>query len=174
MTGPNIPTRVMMFRDFVPDKLRVFLCLFLALSFQFSGGIYLSSVSQMVGSLALMQEDIMMAGYASFVGMTIIFPILFRLKFRFTTRSILLFIYPALITCNFITMHTDSLPGLVLVCFIAGMLRMWGTFEALSNVQLSITPTRDFAVFFPVVYLIVLGSIQLSGLLTVYLGYWAN
>lgn len=49
-----------------------------------------------------------------------------------------------------------------------------GNFEALSNVQLSITPTRDFAVFFPVVYLIVLGSIQLSGLLTVYLGYWAD
>ena len=32
------------------------------------------------------------------------------------------------------------------------------------------TPTRNFAVFFPVVYLIVLGSIQLSGLATVYLG----
>lgn len=72
----------MLFRDFVPDRLRVFLCLFLALCFQFSGGIYLSSVSQMVGSLALMQEDIMMAGYASFVGMTIIFPILFRLKIQ--------------------------------------------------------------------------------------------
>ena len=40
--------------------------------------------------------------------------------------------------------------------------------------QLSITPTRNFAVFFPVVYLIVLGSIQLSGLVTVYLGYWAD
>lgn len=169
-----MPTRVMMFRDFVPDKIRVFLCLFFAVAFQFSGGIYLSSVSQMVGSLALMQEDVMMAGYASFVGMTIIFPILFRLKFRFTTRSILLFVCPALIVCNLITMHTESLPVLVIVCFIAGMLRMWGTFEALSNVQLSLTPTRNFAVFFPVVYMIVLGSIQLSGLLTVYLGYWSN
>lgn len=174
MAGPNMPTRVMMFRDFVPDKVRVFLCLFFALAFQFSGGIYLSSVSQMVGSLALMQEDIMMAGYASFVGMTVIFPILFRLKFRFTTRSILLFVCPALIVCNLITMYTDSLPVLVIVCFFAGMFRMWGTFEALSNVQLSLTPTRNFAVFFPVVYMIVLGSIQLSGLLTVYLGYWAN
>lgn len=174
MAGPNIPACVMLFRDFVPDRLRVFLCLFLALCFQFSGGIYLSSVSQMVGSLALMQEDIMMAGYASFVGMTIIFPILFRLKFRFTSRSILLFVCPALIVCNYITMNTDNQPVLVIVCFIAGMLRMWGTFEALSNVQLSITPTRDFAVFFPVVYLIVLGSIQLSGLTTVYLSYWAN
>lgn len=174
MAGSNMPTRVMMFRDFVPDKVRVFLCLFFAVAFQFSGGIYLSSVSQMVGSLALMQEDVMMAGYASFVGMTIIFPILFRLKFRFTTRSILLFVCPALIVCNLITMHTESLPVLVIVCFFAGMLRMWGTFEALSNVQLSLTPTRNFAVFFPVVYMIVLGSIQLSGLLTVYLGYWSN
>lgn len=174
MSGPQFPTRVMMFRDFVPDKLRVFLCLFFAVVFQFSGGIYLSSVSHMVGSLALMQEDIMMAGYASFVGMTVVFPILFRLKFRFTTRSILLVICPALILCNVVTMHTDNLPIMVFFCFIAGILRMWGTFEALSNVQLSITPTRNFAVFFPVVYLIVLGNIQLSGLTTVYLGYWAN
>lgn len=124
MAGPNMPTRVMMFRDFVPDKIRVFLCLFFAVAFQFSDGIYLSSVSQMVGSLALMQEDVMMAGYASFVGMTIIFPILFRLKFRFTTRSILLFVCPALIVCNLITMRTESLPVLVIVCFFAGMLRM--------------------------------------------------
>lgn len=164
----------MMFRDFVPDPVRVFLCLFFAVVFQFSGGIYLSSVVQMQGALALMQEDIMMAGYASFVGMTVVFPILFRLKFRFTTRTLLLVVCPALIVCNLITMHTDSLPVLVITCFFAGMLRMCGTFECLSNVQLSITPTRDFAVFFPVVYLIVLGSIQLSGLATVYLGYWAD
>ena len=174
MSAPNIPTRIMMFRDFVPDRVRVFLCLFFAVTFQFSGGIYLASVSQMVGSLALMQEDIMMAGYASFVGTTVVFPILFRLKFRFTSRSIFLMVCPALIVCNLITMSTGSLPVLVGVCFIAGMFRMWGTFECLSNVQLSITPTRNFAVFFPVVYLIVLGSIQLSGLATVYLGYWAD
>lgn len=174
MSAPNIPPRVMVFRDFVPDRVRVFLCLFFALSFQFSGGIYLSSVAQMVGSLALMQEDVMMAGYASFVGMTVIFPILFRLKFRFTTRSIWMFVCPALIVCNIVTMYTRCFPVLVLFCFLAGILRMWGTFESLSNVQLSITPTRNFAVFFPVVYLIVLGSIQLSGIVTVGLGEWAS
>ena len=96
MSVPNIPTRILMFRDFVPDRVRVFLCLFFAVTFQFSGGIYLASVSQMVGSLALMQEDIMMAGYASFVGTTIVFPILFRLKFRFTSRSIFLMVCPCL------------------------------------------------------------------------------
>lgn len=111
MSAPNVPIRILMFRDFVPDRVRVFLCLFFALTFQFSGGIYLASVSQMVGSLALMQEDIMMAGYASFVGMTVIFPILFRLKFRFTSRAILLVVCPVLIVCNLITMRAGSLPG---------------------------------------------------------------
>ena len=48
MSVPNIPTRILMFRDFVPDRVRVFLCLFFAVTFQFSGGIYLASVSQMV------------------------------------------------------------------------------------------------------------------------------
>ena len=105
MSVPNIPTRILMFRDFVPDRVRVFLCLFFAVTFQFSGGIYWASVSQMVGSLALMQEDIMMAGYASFVGTTIVFPILFRLKFRFTSRSIFLMVCPALIVCYLITMN---------------------------------------------------------------------
>lgn len=174
MSAPNIHKRIMIFRDFVPNKLSIFLCILFAVIFQFSGGIYLSSVSQMVGSTSLMQEDIMMAGYASFVGMTIVFPVLFRLKFRFTTRSILLFICPALIVCNIITMNTTNLPILVTFCFIAGVLRMWGTFEALSNVQLSITPTRNFAIFFSFVYLIVMGTMQISGLVTVNLGYWAN
>ena len=108
MSAPNIPTRIMMFRDFVPDRVRLFLCLFFAVTFQFSGGIYLASVLQMVGSLALMQEDIMMAGYASFVGTTVVFPILFRLKFRFTSRSIFLMVCPALIVCNLITMSTGT------------------------------------------------------------------
>lgn len=169
-----MPQRVMMFRDFVPDRVCTFLCLFFAVTFQFTGGIYLSSVAQMVGSLALRQEDILMAGYASFVGMTVAFPVLFRLKFRFTSRANLLTICPVLILCNLVTMNTGSLPVLVVTCFIAGVFRIWGTFECLSGVQLSLTPTRNFAVFFPVVYLIVLGSIQVSGLATVYCGYWAN
>jgi MFS transporter, DHA2 family, multidrug resistance protein len=162
----------MMFREFVPEKLRFWLLLFSAVIFQFSGGIYLSLTHHMVGSLALMQEEVMMAGYASFAGMTLVFPLLFRLKFRFTTKTILLAVPAGLIVCNLITMSTGFLPVLVIVCFIAGALRMWGTFECLSTIQLKITSTRDFAVFFPVVYMIVLGSIQLSGITAGYISYF--
>lgn len=160
----------MMFRDFIPNKVRLIITLLMALSFQFSGGIYLSSAARMVGSLAVKTEDIMMAGYASFVGMTMIFPVLFRLKFRFTSRTILLTVCPVLIACNIATVYCDNLFLMMSICFVAGAFRMWGTFECLSSAQLSITETRNFAVFFPVVYIIVLGTIQLSGLATIHIG----
>ena len=52
-----------------------------------------------------------------------------------------------------------------------GCATYWGTFECFSTIQLRITPTRNFAVFFPVIYGTVFGCIQLSGLLTTHLAY---
>lgn len=68
---------------------RVTTLLSFVLVFQLSGGIYLASMQQMMGATSLMHEDIMMAALASFTGISIVFPILFRLKFRFTTYGII-------------------------------------------------------------------------------------
>jgi hypothetical protein len=51
---------------------------------------------------------------------------------------------------------------------------MWGTFECFSNIRLSVTPSGNFSVFYPVIYIIVLESIQLSGLVATHLSDWAN
>lgn len=164
--------RVPAFKEWVPMWARVVSFLFCILVFQCSGGIYLSSVSEMMGATTLMQEDILMAGYASFIGITMIFPVLFRLKFRLPTRTILPIVAVGLIVGNIITMSTDNLMVLAITCFFTGVLRMWGTFECFSSIQLRITPTRNFAVFFPVIYLTVFGCIQFSGLVTTYLTYF--
>lgn len=58
------------------------------------------------------------------------------------------------------------------MCFISGIFKIQGTFECMSNIQLWITPKRDFTVFFPVLHIIILGCIELSDLLTVYLTYY--
>ena len=42
----------------------------------------------------------------------------------------------------------------------------------MSNIQLWMSPTRDFTVFFPVLHIIILGSMQLSDLLATYLMYY--
>ena len=158
-TGPfSIPA----IRDFVPPKLRPWIIIAFVIVFQFSGGLYLAAVNEMVGSTALMQEDIMMAGYASMVGMGLTFAIMFRLKFRFTSKASLMTCSIALIISNLICMHTHSIPVLVITCFFAGIFRMWATFECNSTIQLWLTPKRDLSVFFCFIYLLVQSSIQLS------------
>lgn len=168
----DLMRKIPAFKEWVPMWARVGIFLFCIMVFQCSGGIYLVSVNEMMGATSLMQEDILMAGYASFIGLTMAFPVLFRLKFRFPTRTILPAVAIGLIVCNLVTMQTRNLPLLAVTCFIAGFLRMWGTFECFSSIQLRITPTRDFAVFFPVIYLSIFGYIQLSGLAATYLTYF--
>ena len=163
-TGPfSIPS----FRDFVPEKIRPWIIIFFVIIFQLSGGVYLAALSEMVGSLALKQEDILMAGYSSLVGMALTFTIMFRLKFRFSSKIGLIICSAALILCNMICMHTRSIPLMIIVCFFSGIFRMWGTFECNSTVQLWITPKRELSVFFCYVYLLVQGTMQIGGLVTI-------
>lgn len=166
------PFAIPAMRDFVPEKLRPWIVILFVIIFQFSGGVYLAAVSEMVGSTALMQEDIMMAGYASLVGMSLTFAIMFRLKFRFPSKTTFLTCGIAIILCNLICMYTRSVPLLVTVCFFGGIFRMWATFECNSTIQLWLTPQRDLSVFFCYIYLLVQGCLQLSGLITVYTAFW--
>ena len=168
------PFSIPAMRNFVPNRLRPWIVIAIVIIFQFSGGIYLSAVSEMVGSMSLMQEDIMMAGYASMVGMSLTFAIMFRLKFRFASKTSLMTCCIAIIVCNLICMYTQSILVLVVTCFFAGIFRMWGTFECNSTVQLWITPKRDLSVFFCYIYLLVQACIQLSGLIIVYTVFWAK
>lgn len=79
--------RILYFKEFIPTSVCILLSLFFAMVFQFNGGVFLPT-----DALGCLKEDVMMAGYASFIGMTVIFPILFRLKFRFTTRQIFMMV----------------------------------------------------------------------------------
>lgn len=153
---------------FVPRRLKPWLFILFVLIVQFSGGIYLAAVTDMVGSTALMQQDILMAGYASLVGMAINFAVMFRIKFRFSTRIQLLACGAVLIAANVVCALTRSVPVLVGVCFVAGWFRMQATFACNSTIQLWLTPVRDMAVFFCYVYLVVDSAIQLSGIASIY------
>lgn len=164
---PDVP-------DYIPRRLKPWLFIFFVLIIQFSGGIYLAAATDMAGTTALMQEDILMAGYASLVGMSVNFCVMFRLKFRFSNRIGLLVCGTVLIAANFICANTDSVPLLVATCFVAGWFRMWATFVCNSTIQLWLTPVRDMAIFFCYVYLVVDGVIQLSGIASVYTAFFSQ
>ncbi len=164
---PDVP-------NYIPRRLKPWLFIFFVLIVQFSGGVYLAAASEMVGTTALMQEDILMAGYASLVGMAINFAVMFRIKFRFSTRTQLLASAIVLIAANLICAYTASVPVLVATCFVAGWFRMQATFACNSTIQLWLTPVRDMAIFFCYVYIVVDSVIQLSGIATVYTAFFSQ
>ena len=154
--------------DIIPRRLKPCLFIFFVIIIQFSGGIYLAAASDMVGTTALMQEDVLMAGYASLIGLAINFAVMFRIKFRFSTRTQLIVSGIILIIANVICVHTSNILLLTVTCFVAGWFRMQATFACNSTIQLWLTPVRDMSVFFCYVYIIVDGIIQLSGIATIY------
>ena len=164
---PDVP-------NYIPRRLKPWLFIFFVLIVQFSGGVYLAAASEMVGTTALMQEDILMAGYASLVGMAINFAVMFRIKFRYSTRTQLLASAIVLIAANLICAHTASVPVLVATCFVAGWFRMQATFACNSTIQLWLTSVRDMAIFFCYVYIVVDSVIQLSGIATVYTAFFSQ
>lgn len=164
---PDVP-------DYVPRWLKPWLFILFVVIIQFSGGVYLAAASDMVGSTALMQEDILMAGYAQLAGMSINFAVMFRMKFRFSNRVTLLACSMVLIIANAVCSYTHNAPILVGTCFAAGWFRMQATFACNSTIQLWITPVRDMSIFFCYVYLLVDGVIQLCGVVTVYSAFYAQ
>lgn len=168
----NGPFTMPMFRNFVPRKLQPWIYVFFAVTFQLSGGLYLGSLNQMIGETSLMREDLLMCLYCNLAGMAVYFPLLFRMKFRFTNKTLLTAASLGVIVCNLIAPYTTFLPLLWLICFIEGICKIQGTFECMSNIQLWMTPKRDFTVFFPLLHIIILGSMQVSDIIATHLMYY--
>lgn len=170
---PNQPFSIPQIR-FVPEPLKPWLMILFIVIFNCTGGVYLAAVNEMVGSTQLLQEDVMMAGYASLVGMALFFAIMFRLKWAVRPKTTLGCCIPALLVANLISMHTTSVPLLVGVSLVAGFIRMWAIYECNSTIQLWITPKRDMSIWFCYIYLMVNTTIQLTGLAALGFSVWAS
>ena len=154
-----------MFRSWVPKRIQPWIYVVTVFCVQFSSGMYLGALDAIRGTTNFMIEDLLMLLYAGLAGMAIYFPMLFRMKFRFTNQQLLCGAAITIAICNLVTMYCQSMPVLLVVCFISGMAKIQGTFECMSNIQLWITPRRDFAVFFPVLHIVLLTAIEGSGFL---------
>lgn len=168
------PFRFLSFREFVPDPLRFWIYILFLICFQFSGGIYFCAMSQIVGDLSLTPDDVKMLVNAGFVGMTMYFPLAFRLKFRFTNRTGLMIAASVLTAINLIMPYIRPLPLLMLLCFVAGFFRLYGTFECLSSLLPKIAPTYNYAVFLSFVFFTVLGFVRVFDIAGAYIIYHYN
>lgn len=168
MNGPFV---MPMYNDFVPRRIRPWIYVLIAVCFQLSGGVYAGATANIMGDTCLMREDVLMIVLCGVVGVNMPFPFLFRFKFRHTNRSLLINAALVIAACDVLAMYTESVPLLCTLSYLAGFFKLCGTFECMSNIQLWMTPKRDFAIFFPLLYCIVLGSMSLSPWITIQLTY---
>jgi hypothetical protein len=168
------PFRFMSFKDFVPNSLRFWIYMLFLAIFQFSNGIYWTEMSFMEGELGIFSNDTKLMSYAVLVGLTMYFPVAFRLKFFWTNRTCLIIAASTLLVCNLLIPHIHSTPILILLCFIAGFARLFGTFECLSNVLPKVAPTHNYSVFLSLVFFVVLGVISAFDIATTNLIYYFN
>lgn len=174
MPGPpvlNGPFTMPMFNGFVPRRIQPWIYVFFAVAFQLSGGIYAGAMPHLMGDMCIMREDVLMIVLCGVIGVNMPFPFLFRFKFRFTNRQLLLVSALVIAACNVLCMYTESVPVLCVLSYVAGFFKLCGTFECMSNIQLWMTAKRDFTIFFPLLYCIVLGDMSLSPWITVQLVY---
>ena len=166
--GPPMTFAMPMYHDFVPKWIRPWIYVVLAFCFQLSNGMYLGAMNNIVGEWGIMREDVQMCLYATLIGMAIYFPVLFRMKFRFSNKLLLMTAAAVIVVCNLLATFRMPLPLLWALCVVCGMAKIQGTFECMSTIQLWMTPKRDFGVFFPILHIILLSSIEVAG----YLAAW--
>lgn len=160
-----------MFRDFVPERVRPWLYLLVAFAFQLSGGVYLAALDNLEGERCLMREDCLMTLYMNMLGLALTFPLLFRTKFRFTNKQLLICSAIGVIIEQFVCMYSECLPVIWAAAFFGGVFKIQGTFECISNIQTWMSPGRDYRKFFPQLHVIILGSVCVSSILTAQLTY---
>ena len=164
--------RFMNFKEWVPDKYRFWVYILFLVAFQFSNGMYFTAMSQMQGEHSLTMNDVKMMSHAVLIGLTLYFPLAFRLKFCFTNRTSLMVAATGLAVCNLVVPLVDQPFLLVVLGFIAGFFRLYGTFECFSNILPKITPTYNYPVFLSFVFFVVLGVIHMFDAISMQLIYY--
>lgn len=172
MAWQEEPFRFLNFKECLPDKLRFWVYLLFLFVFQFSNGMYFTAMSQMQGEQSISINDVKMMSHAVLIGLTLYFPLAFRLKFRFTNRTSLIIAATGLLICNLLVPHIDKPFILVIIGFVAGFFRLYGTFECFSNILPKITPTYNYPVFLSFVFFVVLGVIHLFDALSMQIIYF--
>ncbi len=165
------PFAMPMFRDFVPKQIRPWIYVCFAFCFLLTGGIYGGTTSHVMGQYSLIREDVTMITMCNVVGVAMPFPFLFKMKFAFTNHRLLLNAALMIALCQTLMMFTQWLPLMCVLAFISGFFKLCGCFECMSNVQLWMTPKREFTIFFPLLYCMVLGNQFLNAWISAQLTY---
>lgn len=112
------------FYGWLPRPLGVLILLFLFIPPTFSGGAYLSNLSEMSGGLGVWAEDIQMASFFTSIGMCLFPPFMLRFLQARRVKQTYLYSFLLLIPLNYVCAVTTSVPVLLAACLMTGFVRV--------------------------------------------------
>lgn len=166
-----------LFHDWVPKPVQLLLIILFTIPLLTINGIYTANISDMVGSMGIMTEDILMANYAAIIGMGVVFPLLLRTKQFFKSKHVLLVTFISLALLSYVCATTDQPSILITANFLLGGMKMFGLIEVILPIMFIISPGSDRARFYAIFYTLSIGLSLVSGFYSAQLAYnynWQN
>ena len=113
-----------LFNKWVPSWLGTVMLLLLLIPAALIGGVYSSNLGDMSSGLGILSEHILFANFATAIGMMAVAPFAFQIVARYRFRDALIWGFCLLLLLSGICAVTDSIPILIGVCFLLGIVRV--------------------------------------------------
>lgn len=150
-----------LFKSWVPKPAQLLLIVVFTISIMSINPVNTGNISMMVGDLGTMPEYLMLANFASFIGMATSMPLVLRVKMRFRTKEIMVTSLAVTAVLSFI-IATTSVPEIIIAAsFVMGFFKMFMMMEFILPLMFILSPDgkrgRFYSIFYP--FSIVTGNI---------------
>lgn len=135
------------FYDWMPRPLGILILMFMFIPPTFSGGAYLSNLSEMSGSLGMLTEEIQLASFFTSIGMCLFVPFMVRFLQLRRIRQTYLWCFGLLIPLNYLCAVTTSLPVLLTACLAIGFVRVIVMLNCTFTIAPYLTGVNTLAMF---------------------------
>lgn len=135
------------FYDWMPRPLGILILMFMFIPPTFSGGAYLSNLSEMSGVLGMLTEEIQLASFFTSIGMCLFVPFMVRFLQLRRIRQTYLWCFGLLIPLNYLCAVTTSLPVLLTACLAIGFVRVIVMLNCTFTIAPYLTGVNTLAMF---------------------------
>ncbi|PQA54531.1 MFS transporter [Siphonobacter curvatus] len=134
-------------------------------------GVYPANSADLVGGLGTLSEYVMMANYASTIGMLCSYPLLLKVKGYWNSRTVLLLSYGATLVLSVLCAETTYPEVMVGASFLIGFFKMFAMIELIIPIMFMISSVGDRARFYAFFYPLSIGIGQGSAYVTAAISY---
>ncbi len=142
-----------LFKSWVPKPVQLLLILIFTTLIMAINPVYTGNISLMVGDLGTLSDWLMMANFASFIGMATSMPVVLRVKMRFRTKEIMTVSLAMTALLSFVIATTDTAEIIVASSFLMGFFKMFMMMEFILPLMFILSPDgkrgKFYAVFYP-------------------------